>query len=383
MAEQQVDRYARQRLIPWWNQQRIAAAKIVVAGAGAVGNEAIKNLSLLGVGKLLIIDFDRVEASNLSRCVLFREADIGVSKVQAAARAVAELNPEVEVAVLNGDISCDLGEGEVREYDMVLGCVDSIAARWELNRLCRRSNVPWLNAGIGAAVGEVSLYHPQVGACYECGMTRSMWHRLNERRSCLLVGKPIQENASPATAVLASLTAALLVQEAVTYLHGNGDGQRLKPGEMLMVNTSPYEITVVSSTWNPHCSAHEVYGEALRISASPDELTAEKLMAFVPEASALVLEFDLVIAFECERCGIESVLLPLRSLHLQMLVCPHCKGQRAPQLAHEVALHSRMARASLKELGITHRAILNVKTRNGIQPVELLAPRPETQAFCR
>ena len=66
------DRYGRLRLIPWWRQERLAAARVLVVGAGALGNEVLKNLALLGVGTVYVIDLDAVEPSNLSRSVLFR-----------------------------------------------------------------------------------------------------------------------------------------------------------------------------------------------------------------------------------------------------------------------------------------------------------------------
>ena len=72
------DRYSRLRLMPWWDQSRLARAKVMVVGAGALGNEIIKNLAMIGVGNLLVCDIDRVENSNLSRSVLYRETDAGL-----------------------------------------------------------------------------------------------------------------------------------------------------------------------------------------------------------------------------------------------------------------------------------------------------------------
>src|SRR5437588_11469685 len=80
------DRYGRLRLIPWWRQDRLAAARILVVGAGALGNEVLKNLALLGVGTVYVIDRDVVETSNLSRSVLFRAEDGGRPKAEGAAR---------------------------------------------------------------------------------------------------------------------------------------------------------------------------------------------------------------------------------------------------------------------------------------------------------
>ncbi len=387
VEEMSADRYARQRLIPGWDQKRISAARVLVAGAGALGNEAIKNLSLLGVGQILIVDFDFVEASNLSRCVLFRAEDIGKSKAQAAARAVTALNPDVEVAALEGDIGCDLGEGELREYDLVLGCLDSIAARWALNRLCRSAGIPWLNAGIGTTMGQVSLHDPLRGACYECTMTRSMWHRMNQRRSCLLVGNPVQQEATPATAILASITAALQVQQAVGWLHRNAANAQpglqpgLEPGQMLVVNTEPQEMSVVPLTLNPTCAAHgmdaDTTSASVQISASPEMLTVEEMLAVVPGATSWILEFDIVTELECTACGVESVLLPLRQLRLPRLTCPQCGNLRVPHLTQEILRNTPLARATLQQFGVPHQAMLKIRTEQGMQRVELLQPRPD------
>ena len=86
------DRYERLRMIGWWDQQRLEQANIVVVGAGALGNEVLKNLALLGIGNTLVIDFDHIEVSNLSRSVLFREIHDGQSKAIVAAKMAMELN---------------------------------------------------------------------------------------------------------------------------------------------------------------------------------------------------------------------------------------------------------------------------------------------------
>src|ERR1700743_765351 len=139
------DRYSRQRLIAGWDQECLSKARILVAGAGALGNEVLKNLALLGVGNILIVDFDRVELTNLSRSVLYRESDIGLPKASTAARALQRLNPEISVRAIDGDLESDLGLGEIRNYDLVLGCLDSVYARWVLNRACQKAGRPWID----------------------------------------------------------------------------------------------------------------------------------------------------------------------------------------------------------------------------------------------
>src|SRR5439155_8794643 len=83
----QEDRFHRFKLIGWWDQKKLANAKVLVIGAGALGNEIVKNLALLGVGHVLIADLDRIENSNLSRSVLYRAADNGSYKATAAVAA--------------------------------------------------------------------------------------------------------------------------------------------------------------------------------------------------------------------------------------------------------------------------------------------------------
>ena len=89
------DRFSRFKLIGWWDQAKLARAKVLVVGAGALGNEIVKNLALLGVGNVLIADMDRIENSNLSRSVLYRAADNGQFKAEAAAAGGAEYLPGI------------------------------------------------------------------------------------------------------------------------------------------------------------------------------------------------------------------------------------------------------------------------------------------------
>ena len=137
------DRYSRFRLIAWWDQQKLADAKILVVGAGALGNEVLKNLALMGIGTVYVADFDHIEESNLTRSVLFRRRDCGRPKAEAAAEALRDLNPDTRVVPLLADIITDVGLGLFRDVDVVIGCLDNREARLWVNRSCWKVNTPW------------------------------------------------------------------------------------------------------------------------------------------------------------------------------------------------------------------------------------------------
>ena len=158
------DRYSRLRLIPWWRQEKLQAAKVLVVGAGALGNEVLKNLALLGVGETIVIDFDEVEPSNLSRSVLFRAEDGGRPKAEVAARRAMEINPEVRIQPIRGDVITDLGLGVFRDVDVVIGCLDNREARLWVNRQCWKVTTPWVDAGNpGNSRGRQGLRTPRFG----------------------------------------------------------------------------------------------------------------------------------------------------------------------------------------------------------------------------
>src|SRR5438105_13416304 len=104
-------RFARCELMSWWDQERLARARVLVIGAGALGNEILKNLALLGIGNVFVADLDTVANSNLSRSVLFRAEDCGQPKVDIACRRAKDMYPGLKTRAFHGNIGYDLGLG--------------------------------------------------------------------------------------------------------------------------------------------------------------------------------------------------------------------------------------------------------------------------------
>jgi DNA-binding transcriptional regulator YhcF (GntR family) len=153
----QTDRLGTFDLISWWERERVRSAKVLVVGAGALGNEVIKNLTLMGVGHIFLVDFDEVEAANLSRSVFFRESDTGRPKAEVVAARAKTLNPDVHLQYLQGDVTAQLGLGVVRRMDVVISCLDNREARLAVNRFCYWMGKPMVDGAIQELLGLVRV----------------------------------------------------------------------------------------------------------------------------------------------------------------------------------------------------------------------------------
>ncbi len=219
------DRYDRQRLITWWDQARLRDARVLVVGAGAIGNEVLKNLALLGVGNIHVIDLDTIESSNLARCVLFREEDEGRPKAEVAAFAARALNPDVRVTAHVGNVVL-FPLGHLRDFDLAIGGLDNREARRWVNQAARKVGIPWIDGAIEGLAGVVRTFVTD-GPCYECTLGEADYALLAQRKSCtLLSAEEIASGRTPTTATTASIVAGIQVEVVprsvefeVTVLH--------------------------------------------------------------------------------------------------------------------------------------------------------------------
>ncbi len=354
IAPDPADRYARQRLLPWWDQDRLAAARVVVAGAGAVGNEALKLLALVGVGEIVVVDFDTVSPSNLSRTVLFRAEDVGQPKAALAARRTREINPEVHVAAIDGDIGRDLGLATLAGADVVLGGLDSINARWSLNRRCLQAGVPWINAGITASDVQVSRHVPGEGACYECTFTEGMARRFNARSSCTGLVRRTPDRTVPTTAIGASVVAGLMVHDALRFLHDPATGLRAGQRQTLLLDG--YRQFLDDLPVDPDCPAHtDPVRDWTTTDRDPATTSARALAstAGLSEATWLELTFELVLGFSCPACGVtEDVGRPTAAVYEEEILCPTCRQERIVARGTRVPLDGPLAERPLASLGV-------------------------------
>ena len=226
-ADFEEDRYSRLRLIPWWDQEKLKNACILVVGAGAIGNELIKNLALLGIGKILIVDMDKIEQTNLTRSVLFRAGDVGRYKAEVAAERAMELNPDVRAKAFTRNVIDDIGLGLFARVDVALGGLDNREARLAINQSCYKLGKTFIDGAIEALGGFARVFAPP-GPCYECTMTEADWRMINQRKSCaLLTHEQMAEGKIPTTPTSSSIIAGVQVQEMLKILHADRGRQGL------------------------------------------------------------------------------------------------------------------------------------------------------------
>jgi molybdopterin-synthase adenylyltransferase len=220
------DRYARHRLIPGFSQELVSSLRIGVVGAGAIGNEVIKNLLLMGVGNIDVYDFDTAELSNLTRSVFLRETDIGLNKAQAVVNRANELHPNTRMRALAGPIDRTLSLQQFAHYDVVIAAVDNIAARLRITDMALLTNTPWINTAIDTRNAVVELFPSSSSnsdkqvACYVCNLPESVFEREAQRYSCGgLQRAAYLSRTVPTTAITASAVGALACNELLRYIH--------------------------------------------------------------------------------------------------------------------------------------------------------------------
>jgi molybdopterin/thiamine biosynthesis adenylyltransferase len=357
----ETDRYSRLRLIPWWRQDRLSKARVLVVGAGALGNEVLKNLALIGLGTVIVIDLDAVEPSNLSRSVLFRVEDGGRAKAEVAAQRAGEINPEVIFHPIRGDVITDLGLGLFADVDVVIGCLDNREARLWVNRQCWKVGTPWVDSGIQEIQGVVKVFVPPDSACYECAMTARDYQLLNVRYSCPLLRRDqILEGKVPTAPTIASMMAALEVQEALKLIHG----MPVNAGSAMVFNGVTNQFYTTKLPFREDCLSHETYPEPVELTLGNGSIVAD-LFAEVGKTLegplTLALDRDLVTVIHCHRCDSRTeILRPRTKVGMSEAICPTCNEPGRPEIVNAIEEGTELAMLTLAKVGIPPYDIVRV-----------------------
>src|SRR5512140_915494 len=301
------DRYSRLRLITWWKQETITAARVLVVGAGALGNEILKNLALVGFEHVVIIDLDQIEISNLSRSVLFSESEIGRPKDQATAAAMKRILPTIQAMGMTANVVSGVGLGVFDWADVVIGGLDNREARLWLNRACWRMNKPFIDGAIEGINGIARVFLPGKPPCYECTLGEVDWQILQHRLACNLLTRAEMESGKvPTTPTIASIIGGIQVQEALKLLHS----VHTLDGEAFVFEGLNHTSYRVSYTENPDCMSHHTHTDVVKVKERSSDFTVHELWtrARAELGGTVVLEFsrELIEKLTCPACGVEE-----------------------------------------------------------------------------
>ena len=257
------DQFDRQKRIAGWDQASISSSKVLVVGAGALGNEVIKGLAQIGVESITLVDYDRIVKANLNRCLFFSAKDAATNqyKARVIAENVKSINKETTVTAILKKIE-DLPEDFYSKFSSAFSCLDNIGARLHVNAQCY-GKVPLIDGGTTGFFGKVQVVKSP-SPCLECAMSGQDYALLWKKYSC--VGDPLDfiDPKMPALSTTNSVIAALQVNEFVRMVHSQkepADGDKLLSsnslvGKYLFFNGLRNEQKIFSIEKRKGCPVH-------------------------------------------------------------------------------------------------------------------------------
>lgn len=210
-SDAEVERYARHLVlseIGGPGQQKLAAARVLIVGAGGVGGPAALYLAAAGIGTIGLVDDDTVALSNLQRQILFSDADVGAPKVQAAAARLHQTNPHVAVEPHAVRLTPDNAAALIAAHDVVIDGTDDFDTRFAVNAACVAAGKPLVSGALGRWTGQVAVF--QGRPCYRCLVPESP----PDAETCARVG---------VVGALTGVIGAMAALEAIKLITGAGE----------------------------------------------------------------------------------------------------------------------------------------------------------------
>ena len=172
LTDEQLLRYSRQILLPQFGiegQERLSQSTVLIFGLGGLGSPASLYLAASGVGKLILIDPDVVELSNLQRQIVHGQTSIGLPKVVSAQQRLQQLNPNIQIEIQQQVLVGETLLAQVRLADVVLDCTDNLATRLAINAACVQANKSLVSAAAIRFEGQIGVFHTDTHSpCYQC-----------------------------------------------------------------------------------------------------------------------------------------------------------------------------------------------------------------------
>ena len=230
------ERYQRQLpILGEEGQKKVSSSSVLIVGVGGLGSIVSLYLAAAGVGKLVLVDNQRIEVSNLNRQILYRERDVGEKKVLVAAARLRELNPALKVIPIDTKIDRSNVDEIVQMADVVVDALDNWETRLIVNESCVRHGKPFIHAGVEAFYGQVSTIIPGKTACLQCIISKP----------------PPPRNHIPVIGAAVGVIGSIEALEVIKLL-AFGEEHTLA-GKLLIVDLKNYSLDVIRVERRPDC----------------------------------------------------------------------------------------------------------------------------------
>ncbi|RPJ45844.1 MAG: molybdopterin-synthase adenylyltransferase MoeB [Candidatus Latescibacterota bacterium] len=345
LSEEEIARYGRHLVLPEVGregQERLKAGSALIVGAGGLGSPIALYLAAAGVGRIGIIDFDRVDPSNLQRQVLYETADVGKPKALAAARRIASINPHIVVEPYDERLGAGSARKLLGAYDVVLDGSDNFPTRYLVNDACVLLGKPNVYGSIFRFEGQATVFDARVGPCYRC-----------------LFPEPPPEGTIPSCAdagvlgVLPALIGSIQATEAIKILLGAGE---TLVGRLLLYDALHMNFKELRLRKDPSCPVCgesptiRTLDETVASCGAPAGADAPAVLSVEPRAleerlraGEPLLLLDVREPFEAEICRLAgSILVPPGEMEKRLaefdrgrtVVCYCHTGVRSYYAAH-------------------------------------------------
>jgi adenylyltransferase/sulfurtransferase len=244
LSNEQLKRYSRQIILPGFGaegQSKLSSANVLVVGAGGLGSTVLFHLAASGVGKIGIVDYDKVEISNLHRQIIHCTSDINKSKVISAAEKIKKNNPDVQVSTYDEKLTESNIKNLFKDFEIIVDGLDNFKDKFLVNDYCCKLNKKLVHAGAVGYEGQIMTVLPERSACLRCIFPDG--EPSDFRQSCKEIG---------VLGVTVGVIGALQAVEVIKLIVGIGDLIENKILKYNALNSKFYELKI--SGKNPKCS---------------------------------------------------------------------------------------------------------------------------------
>jgi len=238
LSQEELCRYKRQIAMPEINingQHKLKSSKIIIIGAGGLGSPTSIYLAASGIGNITIVDYDKVELSNLNRQILHNENSIGKTKIESAIESLQLLNTTISIKGINTIINMKNAIDLISDCDLLIDCLDDFKTRYLLNEVAWKKNIPLFHAGINGFFGQVTIIVPYETPCLQC---------------IIPYEQNIMNNEHPVLGVTAGIIGSMLAGEVIKYILGE---KKILKGKLLFYDFLNLKYKVVNTAKRNDC----------------------------------------------------------------------------------------------------------------------------------